>query len=219
MSLADDCWNTGFMTGSSKRMRYAMSAAVVGILALHGAEAALKAVEIPPDPPAAPAAPAARASPVPRAEVPADDRDEFYDRDNPGFSRLQRAGEALDGLPRDQDGKPDWMTALRDRSIVPRQRFDATPRPAPLDLDVIMRNTKQMPNVRFPHRAHTEWLDCRNCHPVPFAEKAGSTAIRMEDIFRGRFCGMCHDRVAFVTHRNCYRCHSVPQQGAASEAR
>ncbi|WP_332671713.1 c(7)-type cytochrome triheme domain-containing protein [Aromatoleum sp.] len=197
-------------------MRFVMSAAVVGILAMQGAEAGLKAVDIPPDTPIAAAAPARAAT---RAEVPADDRDEFYDRDNPGFTRLQRAGEALGGLPVDQDGKPDWMTSLRTQSITPRQRLDDAPRPAPLDLDVVMRNTKQMPNVRFPHRAHTEWLDCSNCHPAPFAEKAGSTAIRMEDIFRGRFCGMCHDRVAFVTHRNCYRCHSVPQQGTASAAR
>lgn len=197
-------------------MQLAVSAAAVGILAMHGAEAALKAVEIPPDTPAVRAAPAPAAS---RAEARPDDRDEFYDRDNPAFSRLQRAGEALDGLPVDQDGKPDWMMSLRNQSIAPRQRIDGTPRPAPLDLDIVMRNTKQMPNVRFPHRAHTEWLDCGNCHPTPFAEKAGSTAIRMEDIFRGRFCGMCHDRVAFVTHRNCYRCHSVPQQGAASGTR
>jgi c(7)-type cytochrome triheme protein len=216
MSAADDCWNTGFMTASSKRIRLATSAAVVWILAMHGAEAALKAAEIPPDTPAVHVAPA----PAPSAAPPrADDRDEFYDRDNPGFSRLQRAGEALDGMPRDADGKPDWMSALRSQSIAPRQRIDGAPRPAPLDLDVVMRNTKQMPNVRFPHRAHTEWLDCGNCHPAPFAEKAGGTAIRMEDIFRGRFCGMCHDRVAFVTHRNCYRCHSVSQQGSAAAGR
>lgn len=216
MSAVDDCWNTGFMTASSKRIRLATRAAVGWILAMHGAEAALKAVEIPPDTPAVHAAPAPAQS---AAAERGDDRDEFYDRDNPGFSRLQRAGEALDDLPRDADGKPEWMTALRSQSIAPRQRIDSTPRTAPLDLDVVMRNTKQMPNVRFPHRAHTEWLDCSNCHPAPFAEKAGSTAIRMEDIFRGRFCGMCHDRVAFVTHRNCYRCHSVPQQGTTAAGR
>lgn len=202
-------------------MRLATCVAVVWILAMQSAHGALKAVEIPPDTPAVHPGPVPAASAAPPSAPPthADDRDEFYDRDNPGFSRLQRAGEALDGLPRDQDGKPDWMSALRSQSIAPRQRIDGTPRAAPLDLDVVMRNTKQMPNVRFPHRAHTEWLDCANCHPAPFAEKAGSTAIRMEDIFRGRFCGMCHDRVAFVTHRNCYRCHSVPQQVPASAAR
>jgi len=205
----------GFMTASSKRMRHLGIAAVLVFgLGMQHAGAGLKPVPIPAEPPAQ--APAVR--PVDEAHGPRDDRDEFYDRDNPGFARLQRAHEALDGLPVDQDGKPDWMKALRAQAIVPRQRIDGSPRPPPLDLDVIMRNTKQMPNVRFPHRAHTEWLECSNCHPAPFAEKAGSTAIRMEDIFRGRFCGMCHDRVAFVTHRNCYRCHSVPQATAGATA-
>lgn len=196
--------------------RTAVAALVVLGLWMHEGEAALKAVEIPAE---APAQPAASPHPAPRELESVEVRDEFYDRDNPAFSRLQRAGEALDGLPVDQDAKPDWMKALRAKSIEPRQRIDGAPRPEPLDLDVIMRNTKQMPNVRFPHRAHTEWLECSNCHPAPFAEKAGSTAIRMEDIFRGRFCGTCHDRVAFVTHRNCYRCHSVPLEAAPAVAR
>ena len=76
-----------------------------------------------------------------------------------------------------------------------------------------MRNTKGMPYVRFPHKTHIEWLACSNCHPAIFAQKAGTAKIRMEDIFRGRFCGKCHDRVAFITHRACFRCHSVPQPG------
>jgi len=176
------------------------------------AVAGLKAVEIPPadDPP--PAAAQVR-PPAPRTVEQTGPRDEFYDPGNPAFERLQRAGEALDGMPMDRDGKMDWMGALRRQAITPRQRIDGRDREPPLDLDIIMRNTRLMPNVRFPHRAHTEWLACSNCHPSPFAEKAGSTQIRMEDIFRGQFCGKCHDRVAFVTHRNCYRCHSVNPDG------
>jgi len=177
--------------------------------AVGPAVAELRAVEVPPSA-SEPPAPVAR--PAPRTVGQSAERDEFYDRDNPGYLRLQRSNEALDGLATDRDGKVDWMSALRSQSITPRQRLDGSGREPPLDLDVILRNTKAMPNVRFPHRAHTEWLACSNCHPTPFAEKAGSTAIKMEDIFRGRFCGMCHDRVAFVTHRNCYRCHSVPNE-------
>jgi hypothetical protein len=33
----------------------------------------------------------------------------------------------------------------------------------------------------------------------------------MINIFRGQYCGKCHDRVAFVTFFSCYRCHSQPQ--------
>ncbi|HJV25516.1 MAG TPA: c(7)-type cytochrome triheme domain-containing protein [Aromatoleum sp.] len=152
-------------------------------------------------------------NPPPRVVERNNPSDEFYDPTSPAFDRLQRAGEALDGLPRDRDGKIDWMTALRQGLIKPRQRLDGKDREPPLDLDIILRNTKQMPNVRFPHKAHTEWLDCTNCHPDPFEPKAGSTQIKMEDIFRGKFCGKCHDRVAFITHRNCYRCHSVNPDG------
>jgi hypothetical protein len=36
----------------------------------------------------------------------------------------------------------------------------------------------------------------------------------MADIFRGQYCGMCHDRVAFITFFSCMRCHSVPQPAA-----
>lgn len=146
------------------------------------------------------------------APLPAEhEQNVLYDRTNPEFSRLQAPLEALRGLPRDRDGKVDWMEALRNRSIVPRANLDGSKPNFAFDLDVIMRNTKAMPHVRFPHRPHTEWLDCGNCHPAPFETRAGSTQIKMEDIFRGRFCGACHDRVAFVTHRNCYRCHSEPQ--------
>jgi c(7)-type cytochrome triheme protein len=72
-----------------------------------------------------------------------------------------------------------------------------------------MRNTKEMPWVRFPHLAHSQWLDCRSCHPAPFAEKAGAAPTTMERIFRGEACGMCHGKVAFPAWNQCERCHSV----------
>lgn len=172
--------------------------------------AGLKTVEVPRDD----SANAAPASPPSRAVGVEHPSDEFYDPTSPAYERLQRADEALDGLPRDRDNKIDWMNSLRQGLIKPRQRLDGKDREPPLELDIILRNTKQMPNVRFPHKAHTEWLDCKNCHPDPFEPKAGSTKIRMEDIFRGQFCGKCHDRVAFITHRNCYRCHSVNPDGS-----
>lgn len=174
------------------------------------AHAALKAVEIPPDE----LATQAPASPAPRAVGRQRPTEEFYDPTSPAYERLQRADEALGDLPRDRDGKVDWMPALNQGLIQPRQRIDGSRREPPLELDIILRNTRQMPNVRFPHKAHTEWLDCSNCHPDPFETKAGSAQIKMEDIFRGRFCGKCHDRVAFITHRNCYRCHSVNPDGS-----
>lgn len=136
---------------------------------------------------------------------------DFYDPANPDYGTLQRHNDATRNLPRDPVGFPDWMRALSQGAIGPRSDLSGKGKMEVLDLDVIMRNTKEMPNVRFPHRSHTLWLACSNCHPAPFAPIAGGNQIRMADIFRGQFCGMCHDRVAFVTFYSCARCHSVPQ--------
>lgn len=135
----------------------------------------------------------------------------LYDQDNPDLPAMQRADVATKDMPRDPMGFVDWMRALRENRISPRTSLDGKGSMKILDKDVILKNTKEMPWVRFPHLSHTMWLDCTNCHPSPFADKAGATRITMADIFRGKFCGMCHDRVAFVTFFSCMRCHSVPQ--------
>ncbi|MBI2307362.1 MAG: hypothetical protein HYU78_08670 [Rhodocyclales bacterium] len=134
----------------------------------------------------------------------------FYDEGNPDRGKLQRIDEATRHLPYDAVGFPDWMRALREGKITPRYNVRGDAKPELLDLDIIMRNTKEMPNVRFPHLSHTLWLACANCHPAPFKAQKGANTIRMADIFRGEYCGMCHDRVAFITFFSCNRCHSVP---------
>lgn len=144
------------------------------------------------------------------------ERESFYDPANPDLANLQRMDEATRGMPYDANGFPDWMRALREGSINPRTSLKGQGKMEVLDLDVIMKNTREMPNVRFPHKPHTQWLDCSNCHPAPFKPQAGANEIRMADIFRGNFCGMCHDKVAFITFFSCSRCHSVPQGSAAA---
>jgi len=139
------------------------------------------------------------------------DATSVYDPQNPELERLQKIEEATRHLPYDATGFPDWMRALREGLIRPRSDVSGQGSMEVLDLDIIMKNTREMPHVRFPHRSHTQWLACANCHPEPFKPVAGSTAIRMADIFRGQYCGMCHDRVAFITFFSCQRCHSVNQ--------
>jgi c(7)-type cytochrome triheme protein len=136
----------------------------------------------------------------------------FLDENNPDRHRLQRIEEATRHLPYDANGFPDWMKALNKGLIKPRAGLSEKDRMEVLDLDIVMRNTKEMPFVKFPHRSHTEWLACANCHPDPFPTQAGASEIRMANIFRGQFCGKCHDRVAFVTFFSCDRCHSQPQK-------
>lgn len=147
------------------------------------------------------------------------ERDDLYDPTNPDLIHLQRHDDAVRNMPRDANGFPDWMRALRDGNIKPKTGLQPGTAMGILELDVIMKNTKEMPNVRFPHSSHTMWLDCSNCHPKPFEARAGSTKIAMADIFRGQYCGMCHDRVAFITFFACQRCHSVPQTREGGAAR
>lgn len=139
------------------------------------------------------------------------ERNPIHDETNPDFSRLQRIDEATRSLKRDAVGFPDWMAALRSGAITPRAGLSPSDRMHTFDLNVIMTNTKEMPNVLFPHLSHTLWLDCSNCHPNPFVPKAGANPVSMSEIFRGKYCGMCHDRVAFITFFACDRCHSVPR--------
>lgn len=133
----------------------------------------------------------------------------IYDPSNPDYHRLQRIDEATRGLKRDSIGFPDWMAALRSGAISPRAGLSGTEKMDVFDLDIVMKNTKEMPHVVFPHQSHSLWLDCSNCHPAPFLPKAGANSISMSQIFRGQFCGMCHDRVAFITFFSCNRCHSA----------
>ena len=136
-----------------------------------------------------------------------------YDRNGPAYSLLQSPGSALRDFPADAQGRIDWVAALQQGIIDPRASVSGKAPMRRRTDDIIMRNTREMPWVRFPHAQHTEWLDCSNCHPRPFKEKAGANEITMDTIMRGRHCGVCHDRVAFSIFA-CERCHSIMHEGA-----
>ena len=145
------------------------------------------------------------------------ERNPIHDENNPDRHLLQSIDDATRHIAKDKIGFPDWMSAIRSGAIKPLDSIDGKGTMNLLDLDVVMRNTREMPNVKFPHLSHTMWLDCGNCHPKPFLPKVGANAVSMEKIFRGEFCGMCHDRVAFVTFFSCERCHSVPQGASQTQ--
>ena len=85
--------------------------------------------------------------------------------------------------------------------------------------EVLLRNTGEMPMVRFPHRQHPAWLDCTNCHPPAtlFEQKAGATRINLLLILSGEKCGLCHGAVAFPL-TECKRCHSVDRDSPEHKA-
>jgi c(7)-type cytochrome triheme protein len=135
------------------------------------------------------------------------------DPTNEAYGQLQRPADAFSGLPLDRRGRVDWMKALREGLIQPRADLKGESTMSVLKLDIIMRNTAQMPYVRFPHESHTMWLECSNCHDAIFVPKAGANPINMAKIVRGEYCGVCHDRVAFMSLFDCERCHSVLREG------
>lgn len=64
-----------------------------------------------------------------------------------------------------------------------------------------------MADAYFPHNIHTYWLDCKNCHPEIFPiNNTQLVRISMTEIFKGKFCGRCHGKVAFPV-TDCGRCH------------
>ena len=138
--------------------------------------------------------------------------EDLHDQSVPEYALLQKPEQALRHFPLDSYGGVDWVKALLDGHISPRKAVSGEAVMLGRENDIIMKNTRDMPWVRFPHSVHTEWLDCTNCHPVPFKASEGVHEILMEDIFAGRFCGVCHDKVAFSV-MSCERCHSVLQPG------
>lgn len=145
--------------------------------------------------------------------------DGLHDKNNPAVGKLREPARILSKLPgkRDEVGNNvDWVAALRQGEISPKDRLKPGADPEMLKSEIIMPRTAAMPMVRFPHLAHTEWLDCSSCHDDPFVEKAGANRINMEDILAGEYCGRCHGAVAFPA-TDCFRCHSVERNmGAAN---
>jgi c(7)-type cytochrome triheme protein len=139
--------------------------------------------------------------------------DGVHDPSNPGIALLQEPQDALGKLPPDVVGaQVRWVQALEDGFITPRTNILPETKIRVLNLDVVMPRTAEMPMVVFPHRQHTEWLDCTNCHEHLFKYKAGATtAVNMFEVLQGEYCGLCHGAVSFPL-TECRRCHSKVRQ-------
>jgi c(7)-type cytochrome triheme protein len=138
--------------------------------------------------------------------------DGIHDPAVPSIQVLQAPYEAMANFPRDDQGIIDWVKTLDTGLINPRKSLDGTGEMFPVDFDIIFKNTQSMPHVRFPHRQHTEWLTCANCHPRIFIPQKGGNPVSMSSIIQGEYCGVCHGKVAFPPTLNCGRCHSVAKE-------
>ena len=176
-----------------------------------------------PAPAAAPAAAAPEAAPKPRPAAlsfnrllkPASKRnppppeDGIHDPDNDGSYALQPPLSVFEGLPRSNAGnRINWVKALDSNQIAPRwDRTDPTAAPVVMDLNIVREVKGSMPDVVYPHKQHTAWLDCSNCHPQIFIPQKGANQISMAAILLGQKCGVCHGKVAFPVSE-CRICHS-----------
>lgn len=149
------------------------------------------------------------------------EEDGLHDPEGPAIHTLQDPGDALSALPPDPGdagNKVSWPKALENGFINPRTSLDGKKKMEVLDLDILFKETREMPMVLFPHIKHTVWLDCSNCHDKIFKAKAGATPVNMLTILMGEHCGRCHGAVAFPL-TECLRCHSVEREGASVKHR
>jgi len=111
-------------------------------------------------------------------------------------------------LPRDKYGLIDWAESVRMKLISPISSLDGSMEEKPYYAPVIIKSKMAvMTDALFPHDVHAYWLNCKTCHPGIFVQaKGGNIDMTMWDILDGKYCGRCHDRVAFPL-RECYRCH------------
>jgi c(7)-type cytochrome triheme protein len=77
-----------------------------------------------------------------------------------------------------------------------------------LDLDIEI-TPKSQPSVKtvFSHKTH-RWVECPTCHSSLFETTAGATNATMADIYGGKYCAVCHGKVAFDLIAQCQRCHA-----------
>jgi c(7)-type cytochrome triheme protein len=202
----------------------AAAAAPAPAPALAPAPSATPAVVAAAGPPAAP--PANRAvvpTPAPSREVNAFNRllkpvarhnrpavdSGIHDPANDMTLQLQPPATAFADLPKSPAGNHvDWVKALEGKAIAPRwDRLDPDAAAVVMDLNIVREVKGSMPDVVYPHKQHTEWLDCSNCHPAIFMPQKGSNQISMAAILLGQKCGVCHGKVAFPVSE-CRLCHS-----------
>ena len=149
---------------------------------------------------------------------PAPAKDGIHDPESPGTLLLQEPKVAFDSLSKSKSGnRVDWVKALQGHEIAPRyDRLSDDASPVVMDLNIVREVKGSMPDVVYPHKQHTEWLDCSNCHPAIFIPQKGANQISMASILLGQACGVCHGKVAFPVSE-CRKCHSK-QKPVATES-
>lgn len=139
--------------------------------------------------------------------------DGIHDPANDGTHALLPPLTAYGELPKSLSGnRVNWVTAIAQKKINPRwDRNDEKAEAMVMDMNIVREVKGSMPDVVYPHKQHTEWLDCSNCHPAIFVPQKGANSISMAAILLGEKCGVCHGKVAFPVSE-CRLCHSKKKE-------
>jgi c(7)-type cytochrome triheme protein len=146
--------------------------------------------------------------------------DGLHDPTDPAIGELQPPLQAFKPLPKSRAGnRINWVKALEEKKITPRWDLNnPKAKPMVMDTNIVFEVKGTMPDVVYPHKQHTEWLDCSNCHPAIFVPKKGADQISMASIMMGQKCGVCHGKVAFPISQ-CRLCHSKNKPARTKTAR
>ncbi|MBI4936934.1 MAG: c-type cytochrome [Nitrosomonadales bacterium] len=144
-------------------------------------------------------------------------QDGIHDPLNDGTLMLQPPLQGMADLVRSRFGNnTDWVASLLGKKVTPRwERDNPFAEGMVMDLDILRVPKAAVQDVLFPHKQHTEWLDCSNCHPAIFVPQKGANIISMPLILLGQKCGVCHGTVAFPVSE-CAKCHSQKKAAAAA---
>lgn len=104
----------------------------------------------------------------------------------------------------------DWLKAEEKGLIKPKDQVEgisvkrqAIPKLKDFDSNSMIL---VMPDIIFSHKIHADINGCEPCHSEGFGEKKKTTKYKMQDIYDGKSCGVCHARVAFPFY-DCQLCH------------
>jgi c(7)-type cytochrome triheme protein len=138
--------------------------------------------------------------------------DRCHQDDTDPLRRLEavRQFRKMKSLPTTPFGnRIDWVQAWELEKIKPSYSLldDTYEPPAPEKALELVSGSSSTPPTPFDHGKHQQWLDCENCHPVPFnLEQKTVEHFEMKYLLEGKFCGVCHMKVAFPLD-DCERCH------------
>lgn len=119
--------------------------------------------------------------------------------------------ERFQTLAKNDFGDVDWTRALNDKVITPKPGLAADAKdeePTDMDLEYVPKGQPKY-KVVFPHKPHTQWLACTNCHTDIFEMEKGKAKMTMDRLNAGAYCGICHAKVASPELTTCPACHKA----------